>query len=95
MDAKHTPGPWVPVELKIGRKSFWIAISAEGKLRETEGNARLIAAAPDLLEALQACADALRLIRFDSDRDPMFAEAVKLTRAAISKALPSSETNQL
>jgi len=47
-EAKHTPGPWVPVEMMIGSRSFWVAISAEGRLPETEANARLIAAAPDM-----------------------------------------------
>lgn len=48
--------------------------------------ANMIAAAPELLEALEACAAMFKLVRFDSDRDPTFAEAARLTRAALSKA---------
>jgi len=67
--SKHTPGPWVPVELRIGSRSFWIAISAEGKLPETEANARLKAAAPDMLAMLRECRATFALA-VDGDDDP-------------------------
>lgn len=62
--ANHTPGPWSVVLKGIGR-SVRVSISASikertvyvaetiGGLDEEESNARLIAAAPELLEALK------------------------------------------
>lgn len=95
MSTKHTPGPWHADPTK----SFYVF--AHGSLAEqagvengpfvcnasTQANARLIAAAPDLLAALQnarnvlaglACGD-LRTVNADS---PALAQA----RAAIAKA---------
>jgi hypothetical protein len=63
--SKHTPGPWVAV----ARTNAYIEIEAPEQhgysakkvastsLTNHEANARLIAAAPDLLEALQAIAN--------------------------------------
>lgn len=60
MSAKHTPGPWI-AKAGIGRwnvttsaapRSFNIC-SINTDREEQEANARLIAAAPDLLEALK------------------------------------------
>ena len=57
---KHTPGPWIAdvatdenerVELFIRRDGDAVAIAGDISSR---ANARLIAAAPDLLEALRA-----------------------------------------
>lgn len=62
-EAKHTPGPWTQGWSKTGIDCVWI----DGKVEPvigmgddddwidcgTEANARLIAAAPELLEALQ------------------------------------------
>lgn len=56
MNTKHTPGPWIIATLK-GRTdpyapvTFSIAHTGFAKA-ETEANARLIAAAPDLLALL-------------------------------------------
>ena len=57
MGIKHTPGPWVASR---GSFLFQIAINSEsdtlavvyGENGENEANARLICAAPELLEAL-------------------------------------------
>lgn len=64
-DIKHTPGPWhtmdarsfgVPYIITDGK--ITIAQSYEGFSKEdTEANAKLIAAAPDLLEALKNLVD--------------------------------------
>jgi hypothetical protein len=63
--SKHTPGPWVAV----ARTNAYIEIEAPEQhgysakkvastsLTNHEANARLISAAPDLLEALQAIAN--------------------------------------
>ena len=61
MTIKHTPGPWrigaTPPngEQTIGtRQGLMVAVATTGiALNETLANARLIAAAPDLLEALK------------------------------------------
>jgi hypothetical protein len=63
MSAKHTPGPWAAWQNKSESGSnYWRIRTAPEKygLQDNlggycgEANARLIAAAPDLLEALQA-----------------------------------------
>ena len=63
MSAEHTPGPWVVYDDSNNGKTNRIEIAALGKTvariyhsvpEEDLPNARLIAAAPDLLEALEA-----------------------------------------
>lgn len=86
--SEHTPGPWVPVELKIGTKgrSFWVAISAEGKLPETEGNAYLIAAAPDLLATAKAV-----IAQWDTPNwklNQPTADLINALRQAVERATP-------
>jgi hypothetical protein len=51
----------------------------------TDANARLIAAAPDLLEALRRLADSISYDR-DPAVEPYFREPLKAARAAIAKA---------
>lgn len=63
----HTPGPWkiegagikapmIAIELKNGRRvPFRVATCKDGNIAEISANARLIAAAPDLLAALKEC----------------------------------------
>lgn len=95
-ESKHTPGPWtVGVDeqdhgrpyVKDAEGYVVCALIFEPGTGEPEANARLIAAAPDLLEALRACHDYLSCIPESAaggDDD-----AVGLTRraaAAISKA---------
>ena len=89
MSAKHTPGPWRSRnrlgsgnwkdERSIGVESFeWIIADVCGDIDHTDearANARLIAAAPDLLEALA-----------DLVENGLGTEAVKRARAAIAKA---------
>src|SRR5689334_1751172 len=64
-ETKHTPGPWYAtadpdratwwISQQPEGGTFWIAEAVDGLMNdETEPNARLIAAAPDLLEACQA-----------------------------------------
>jgi predicted MarR family transcription regulator len=87
---KHTPGPWVVYDDSNDGKTNRIEIAAWGKTvariyhsvpAEDLPNARLIAAAPDLLEALK---DTLQLLEvYCGD----FEEATrKQARAAIAKA---------
>lgn len=67
MNAKHTPGPWkirrvTHYDIRIAPESepehvsiAGMAIWGEEHREELEANARLIAAAPELLEALKDC----------------------------------------
>lgn len=57
-NTKHTPGPWQVLPPKEGQPSITIAIPSNDAVyvagSTKEANARLIAAAPELLEALEA-----------------------------------------
>lgn len=85
MEHKHTPGPW-EAECRSGD---WVVISARDKNavawpnrprgNEVEANVRLIAAAPCMLDALQAIED------FISGK-PDAIEPFGIVRAAIEKA---------
>ena len=93
MSAAHTPGPWyLNPHGWVVQSTGDIVTRVEGSYNK-ESDARLIAAAPDLLAALAGCADALR----EAGKD--FAQANKLAarpnlyelhersaRAAIAKA---------
>ena len=57
--SKHTPGPWRQAGEDIfGANDWWVAVATRDCTSkgsdEPEANARLIAAAPELLEALQS-----------------------------------------
>ena len=87
METKHTPGPWVADGSEITTET-WVC-GADGKRICTMrpsfadwSNARLIAAAPELLEALM---DALKDLEALSQWDNASACARK-ARAAIAKA---------
>lgn len=93
---KHTPGPWVAfykakydewhVSVPIAGSSMKWALFDDGIRSENpEADARLIAAAPELLEALRAIETAAEN---DSDCLPESAtwKAINAARAAIAKA---------
>ena len=88
-EAKHTPGPWLADGASVYEErddfsvicNFW-----SSSLPEWEANARLIAAAPDLLEALEQL-----VIEYDdvelADAEPSsLTAAFNAARAAIAKA---------
>ena len=89
MSAKHTPGPWMVNDAK-GRR--WIETRGDDAIaqvlkddcsRETfDANASLIAAAPDLLEALQGLIDDCGFGRIIFDTP-----AATRAREAIAKAI--------
>lgn len=95
MSAKHTTGPWSaePTCPNDG-VNCWFIVSEDRKQvgsvdgyqgdPEREANARLIAAAPDLLEALQNVVDAWSS-QFER-QGHMAPEWAKKARAAITKA---------
>lgn len=98
-DARHTAGPWVAIIGRIGWKleasgaerighiNEWPALHAEA-----EANATLIAAAPDLLEALRRFLDVADILGDgpgDSDTVTVFEKfeaAAVAGRAALTKA---------
>lgn len=54
MEAKHTPGPWeVAIQYLPSHVAYYLKYEELSK-EEVEANARLIASAPCLLEALKA-----------------------------------------
>lgn len=92
METKHTPGPWNAVELSYNSSAYYIYGSGKDKrslavahiprstIQPMEANARLIAAAPDLLAALK-----LLLVCVD-DEGRQREEPFVSVRAAIAKA---------
>lgn len=88
MDAKHTAGPWVQHSLMVTEADWTPGSNGKGiahcgvgmrlnsDLDESEANARLIAAAPELPEALKAVVSVADRATDEFDR----------ARAAIAKA---------
>ena len=97
-DTKHTPGPWVWEHWQMGLTAQngtsvlayydYEGMSLHGKTEdEHEANAHLIAAAPDLLEALEAI-----VATWDGPKYNHFmADNIDLARAAIAKAKGQTE----
>lgn len=87
MNASYTPGPWSATYDGVWAKTPWNAtvrlatITHPSPMNGIDGgaNARLICAAPDLLEALLGCIPQLELGNGE-------AEHIKAARAAIAKA---------
>lgn len=100
MAAQHTPGPWRPCEetmvrVVVADNGRWIAdCDFEGPPSESDANARLIAAAPDLLAALEDAAASLDTILGDPRMDAAMLsgdrygrrKVLEAARAAIAKA---------
>jgi len=87
MAAPHTPGPWSIAGSGYGLDVRCAAGNIVGMTRrfgqnpaEVEANARLVAAAPDLLAALREA------LRFTPDVGVAAARAVSNAQAAIAKA---------
>lgn len=94
MKPKHTPAPWtnlprlqcIPIcgQDEVGLSLGFINSSNSERTAEGKANAKLIAAAPDLLEALQAARDLWGDYLPPGNSNAM--KAMKLVNAAISKA---------
>lgn len=83
--AKHTPGPWgaIGTEVKTpGPTSRIICWTGQPEIARVEAraNARLIAAAPDMLNAL------LDVLDFWDDPDMSMSELKERVRDAVAKA---------
>lgn len=93
---KHTPGPWARIiadgytvrhpqiysDKGPVANTTWLG---DGRLDELNANAQLIAAAPELLEALRGLRDA-----FLGTSVEVQADAMRAARAAINKAVGQS-----
>ena len=90
METKHTPGPWMFDATLKGDGSFGGSYIVSNNAKKTwplaevyrEDNARLIAAAPDLLEALKALVADLKPYMGQGRMDDKIRNAI----AAIAKA---------
>lgn len=97
MKTQHTPGPW-HVGIKQAEKivydsTGWAVANAtvyhgENDAEQVKANARLIAAAPELLDALQTAA--MALIGY-THRNEIIENALDSARAAIAKATGGAE----
>lgn len=98
MSAKHTPGPWrqakySPCDIVINERT-WIASSRVGMDEiprdEAIANARLIAAAPDLLAALEHALrdmeDVRTMYEAKAPNTGVLGVSIGLARAAITRA---------
>lgn len=78
----HTPGPWIADDVFVGAKNAeHYHVTCRGD--HAEADAALIAAAPDLMAALQDLADAVERFTASPQDWPELAAA----RAAIIKAM--------
>jgi hypothetical protein len=92
MSATHTPGPWRVNTDDLSSSVYGYVFSETGAIcrvfldgNECEANIRLIAATPDLIDALEA------LLSLDDDHqrgkgDEDVCQEVRMARAAIAKA---------
>ena len=88
--SKHTPGPWIlkgltvynSNEIEICESNDFVRANADNT-SEIEANARLIAAAPDMMDALKDC---LAYMLDDQSSDVTGAKALDSINAAIAKA---------
>jgi hypothetical protein len=85
--SKHTPGPWTAIPDDDGDEDNWYVLT-EKEAAIAVGlygpDARLIAAAPDLLAVLQDLADVSRGYLEHMDAEDI--AALEAARAAIAKA---------
>lgn len=101
LKTKHTPGPWIAAidpgitttngKCKVfGAKSpFFVVIDGLTDYREELATARLISAAPEMLEALEALLEVLGVLRQSGVNVlavPQAVEARALAHKAIAKA---------
>ena len=95
MSAAHTPGPWEFVQagsgdfptwnVRIGDRGF-IRLPATADMDVMDADARLIAAAPELLEALRSIADCCDEEHAARDYASRQTEIRGIARAAIAKS---------
>jgi hypothetical protein len=91
MTAKHTPGPWFTTKSSdhnaichVGRRWIIGSTLALSHFGDVDADAKLLAAAPDLLEALKNVIAGLSM--GDDEGLIEYAEQMIAARAAIAKA---------
>jgi hypothetical protein len=93
----HTQGPWGPISDEFGdcemgvawpgdSRGHFLAVAQSGDPDELRANARLIAAAPELLDALQHALERLECIPGDRDETGVILHSINKARAAIARA---------
>lgn len=84
----HTPGPWIVTASRdqVRTPIYPVAEALCPNRFSREADARLIAAAPSLLEALRQCVEAIESIAGDLDPFEMPTPALDRARFAIAKA---------
>lgn len=97
----HTPGPWRtttayddPAVIDYDGRIIAMAVMDEDDPQELEtivANARLLAAAPELLAACREAVSAITYLLSNDDDDPNYADTLNTLAAAISKAEGRSE----
>jgi hypothetical protein len=91
MTLKHTPGTWTADSaglITTGPHRLHIAQTATtGMGHAAEANARLLAAAPDMLQALQIALLSMERATMQMGIDPAMDTECNIIRAAITKAL--------
>ena len=96
MTETHTPGPWVAREYLSPPNTWFVRgpedenVTGQAGGKMNEANARLIAAAPDMLEALVAAERQLRPLSGRSRH----ADLHKIICAAIDKATAASSVGK-
>ncbi len=87
MEVKHTPGPWRAFETRVCFANMAGGFDIRN-CPDAEANARLIAAAPELLEALKEVTSdyAGRFDLDDPSTNPGIKSSIKQAHAAIAKA---------
>ena len=90
---EHTLGPWYVDEcgmnllcIRSGKWSGRVIAEIPPSLAVYEANARLIASAPELLEALKAAFHALKSYEYGNTATDLAEEAAKMVAGAIAKA---------
>ncbi|MDF1551898.1 MAG: hypothetical protein P1P84_02495 [Deferrisomatales bacterium] len=87
---KHTPGPWriqhTPLSVAAGTHQIAQVFSGRPISTEDDANARLIAAAPELLEAAERALALIRDTWIMEHGNPQVGKAWGALEAAIDKA---------
>jgi hypothetical protein len=89
-ETKHTPGPWIASGAKVLDKRQTLLAdvhqtASRPSADESAANARLIAAAPELYEALRVLLDAAEsLLRETGGVEPA---GLRMARAALARAV--------
>jgi hypothetical protein len=93
MKPKHTPGPWTSNDAKEGllivRDSQGFGVTelyTQHDLTVEKANARLIAAAPEMLEALEQAELTIKRINYDYSMSQEAQETLDLIKSVITKA---------